>query len=130
MQRGGNRFAEVMAQRTDADLLEIATTARDDYQDEALEAAEAELSRRDLTPEIVEAAEQQLEEKRQESANRASEPLSAHWKALTFVFPGVANLFIALAVKSEGYERKYREAWRWTLYGVAAYAALGLVAVC
>ncbi len=70
-------FAEAMARHSDAELVEILTQRRDDYQPDALAAAEMELEKRNLTTEQVEQAKQSVELKIQQ---RANEPLGAGWK--------------------------------------------------
>lgn len=44
-----NEFAEVMSKRTDEELVIIVTTERDGYQDLAIEAAEAEIKKRNIS---------------------------------------------------------------------------------
>jgi hypothetical protein len=48
-----NKFAKVMAERTDAELIHIITISREDYLPEALLAAENELEKRNLSPEQI-----------------------------------------------------------------------------
>lgn len=44
-----NKFIEIMAKRSDAELIQIITISREDYLPEALLAAEKELDKRKLT---------------------------------------------------------------------------------
>jgi hypothetical protein len=122
-----NRFAEAMALRSDAELVDILTKKRDDYQPDAVAAAEIELARRKLTTKQVADAKERIELKEQAIQERANEPLGIGWKLLTFLIPGLINILIAGALKTDGYERKFREAWRWTFYGVGFYLGLGLL---
>ena len=122
-----NRFADAMAGRSDAELVEILTKRRNDYQPDALAVAEMELVKRNLTTEQVEQAKQSVELKDQEIQQRANEPLGAGWKLLTFLIPGIINFMIAGTLKADGYDRKFREAWRWTFYGFGFYLSLGLL---
>ncbi len=55
-----NPFAEAMAKRSDADLIEIVIALRDDYQPEAVVAAESELRNRHLSEEEIEKARSEL----------------------------------------------------------------------
>ncbi len=54
-----------MEQRTDSELMEILTKDRDEYQPEALKAAEAELEKRKLTVDQIESAKQEIKTKEQ-----------------------------------------------------------------
>ena len=47
-------FSEIMSKRSDIELIEIVKKNRDQYQPEAIEAAEAELKKRDLSLDKVE----------------------------------------------------------------------------
>lgn len=122
-------FKEIMAKRSDAELIEILTKKQDEYQHEALEAAKSELESRNLSTEKIRSAEQEIESKEKAVAENANLPLETTWKILTFVFPGIPNFLIARAIKAEGYERKWKEAWRWTFYGFGFYIALFLLAL-
>ena len=119
-----DKVAEIMSKRSDAELIEIVTKTRNDYQQEALDAAEKELENRNLTVEQVESAKQKIEIKQQLIEENANVSLGIGWKLLTFFLPGIVNFLVARALKGEGYERKWREAWRWTFYGIASYATL------
>lgn len=115
---------EIMAQRSDAELIEILTKKQEDYQPEALSAAEAELEKRNLSVEKIESAEQELEDKEKTIKEIANTPLGIGWKLLTFFVPGYNILYFILLKAEEGYERKWREAWHWTCYGIVFYASL------
>jgi len=117
-------FAEAMARRSDAELVEILTQRHDDYQPDTLAAAEMELEKRNLTTEQVEQAKQSVELKIQQ---RANEPLEAGWKLLTFLIPGIITSMIAATLKADGYDGKFREARRWMFYGFGFYLSLGLL---
>ena len=56
-------FTEVMSKRTDEELIEIVKVKRNDYQPEAVEAAEKELDKRQVNSEQVEQVEQELTKK-------------------------------------------------------------------
>ncbi len=45
----GNNYLEVMAKKSDSELLEIVTKLKDDYQPEAVEAAKEEIKNRNLS---------------------------------------------------------------------------------
>lgn len=90
-----NNFTSVMAKRSDLELIAIVTTQRDDYQEEALAAAEAEIAARNLTFERWHEAEAEVRRVDVDRTNRASEPLDGGWKALLFFFPGLLTLAAA-----------------------------------
>lgn len=120
-------FPKVMQAHSDAELLEIVSSQRDDYQPEALTAAEEELARRNLSPSKLKKAKAGIARKRRATRRRADEPLADGWRVFVAVFPGVMALVIARALKANGYHRKHRDVWRFTLYGTAAYALVAIL---
>lgn len=122
-----NPFTGVMAERSDLELIAIVTTQRDDYQEEAVVAAEAEIAARNLTFERRHEAEAEVRRADVARAKRASKSLDGTWKALLFFFPGLLTLAAAHKYKMSGYDRKWEDAKRWSLYGLCFYVALLLV---
>lgn len=122
-----SKFENVMTQRTDSDLMEIVTINREEYQPEAMAAAEAELKKRELTIEQIKSAEHDVKIKADFKAEIADRPLGIGWKMITFFIPGIINILIAGTLKAEGYERKWKEAWHWTFYGICFYFGLILL---
>lgn len=112
-----------MANRSYAELHEIVVKLRDEYEPEAVAAAEAEVERRNLAGEKV-APKLKSKSKKQLMEEKANAPLQIQWKILTLLLPGLLNLIIADELKAEGYERKYEEIWRWFFYGTAFYVGL------
>ena len=125
----GNRFEEVMAKRTYAELHEIVGKLRVEYEPEALAAAEAEVARRNLAGEKIEPKENIFRTKKKTIADKANAPLQIYWKIITLLFPGLLILLIADDLKAEGYERRYKEVWRWFFYGAGFYIGLLLLLV-
>ncbi len=119
-----NQFTEQMSKRTNVELLKILNEQRNDYQPEAITAAEEELGKRNLSNEQVATAKEELEAKRQFDEKRANEPLGAGWKILTAMFPGLIQIIFSGTFKADGYDRKARELVRWTLYGFIFYVGL------
>ncbi len=117
-------YTEIMAKRTDAELLEILTIKQDDYQPEAIAAAKAELENRNLTVEETESAKQEVENQEKAKIEQANIPLALSGKIFTFFSPGWGILFVARALKAEGYEQKHKDIWRWTLCGFGFYFIL------
>ena len=71
-----NRFAAIMAKRTDEELIRVVTVERGDYQAEAVEAAEAEMAKRNIDVTVVEQIKgrlaQEQEVQKQQNQNRVS----------------------------------------------------------
>ncbi|MFH2143093.1 MAG: hypothetical protein ABIJ97_11755 [Bacteroidota bacterium] len=125
-----NEFKSVMGTRTDAELIEIVTELKNDYQPDAVIAAQEEIIIRNLTPDKVKKAEEKekQEEKKAEIESRNKDntnvPLQIYWKIITLISPGLFNLLIGENYKKEGFERRYKEMWRWTFYGLGFYIFL------
>lgn len=122
-------FAAVMARKSNAELLEIADSTEDQYQAAALEAANAELASRKLTPGQLHSAIEVTERKRAETSEFASAPLQLHWIISAILCPGLLNLLLAEALRAKGMKRKAKELNRYTLWGVALYAGLILMKI-
>jgi len=116
-----NTFDKAMAKHSDSELVEITTVFRKGYQVDAVKAAEEELKKRNLTVDRLADAHKEIEAKEQARSDKENEPLQIYWIVLTFIFPGVMSLLIAGALKAEGYERRHKEIWRYTLYGFIFY---------
>ena len=124
-----NKFTEIMQQRSDAELLEIVTKLRDDYESDAVAAAETELKKRELTPDKLDQAEKEVEQKHKVIEETANQPLDIHWIVLCLLFPGLINFFLAFIFKGQGQDRKFKEAWRWTFYGFGFYISILIIAL-
>lgn len=122
-----NEFAGVMSKRTDAELIKILNSAPGDYQPAALDAAKSEFDNRGLSHEQITLAEQEIADIQLHVDSKAAEPLRAGWKALCFIIPGIPVLLIAGTLKADGYDRKAKEAFRWTLYGFIFYIGLIII---
>lgn len=119
-----NKFAEEMTKRSYTELLEIVGKLKNDYQPDAIVAAEEELKKRKPSGKIIEPAEKKSISKKQSIADKANTPLQTHWKILTLLLPGLLNLIIADDLKAEGYERQHKEIWQWFFYGLGFYIVL------
>ena len=117
-------FDTQMQQATDAELVHAAVTNRDDYQPEAVAAAEAELNRRQLPDDQFNHLKNRQIHKNHEEAYRAEIPLETGWKIFSFLFPGILQLLVAGSFKAGGYDRKANELGTWTLYGFFFYIGL------
>jgi len=124
-----NKFTEAMAQLSYDQLHEIVVKLRDEYEPEAVIAAEAEVEKRNLAGEKLVPKENETKTIKQTKTEKFNAPLQIHWKILTLLLPGLINLLIADELKAAGYDRQYREIWRWFFYGFAFYVALLILIV-
>jgi len=124
-----NKFSGVMSQRTDAELLKIVNEQRNDFQPEAVEAAELELKLRNLSNEKIQEAVQENEFNNKIEFEKANLKLGPVWKTLTFIFPGIIQIIFAGTFKADGYDRKARELTKWTIYGFCFYFGLVILII-
>ena len=120
----GNDFTEVMNKKSDSELLEIVTKLKDDYQPEAVEAANEEIKNRNLSDEKIKHAEKEIIEKKTKQKDKENEPLETVQRIMFFIFCwGVIPWLIASTFKNNGFLKKYKDAWRFMKYGFWAYVA-------
>src|SRR5215203_672912 len=110
-------FKETMKEATDAELIKIVFTEREYYQPAAVLAAEAELALRRLSADKIKVLVAVNEKQQQILGFNANIPLDTHWKVLTFILPGILQLFLSGLFRGDGYERKADELVKWTLWG-------------
>ncbi len=120
-----NKFTSSMVQLSDSELLKVVTIARNDYQPEAIEAAEIELKNRNLSVQKTEEVIKENEALEQIKMEKANKELGATLKVLSFIFPGIIQILFSRVFKADGYDRKARELIKWTFYGFGFY--LGIV---
>jgi hypothetical protein len=122
-----------IAARSDEDLYEMLFVHREDWTLEALAIAEQEWSRRELTVNKLAAVQATGDERKRQRAAIKDEPLSMGPKILFFVFNfafclGIVQLLIADSLyKSNGYERKYRDCFKWMAYGFLCLFVVSLM---
>lgn len=119
-----NEFEEIMGKQTDAALLKILKSQPGDYQPAALEAAQNEFEKRNLSNQQVISAEKEIEHEQQLKEYKADQPLNIGFKILTFIFPGIFTLIVGGALNANGQKRKYKDLLRWTFYGIGFYVGL------
>lgn len=126
-----NIFVEEMARRTDAELIAIVTSDKNDYMPAALAVAEEEVHRRGLSHEQIELYRTKSADNRRQKDQRAEKSLSFGLKAFGFFMPFTAFplLIIMGFMVSKGYKRKSREFAFWILCGMSFYVAVGLLMV-
>ena len=120
-------FAKTMQEISDTELIKILTTERDNYQKEAIDAAELEFNKRNLTTTQIENAKTYNEKEYQIQLAKSKMPLDLHWKILTAIIPGVIQLILSGLFKSEGYDRKAHDLTKWTLIGFGIYICITIV---
>jgi hypothetical protein len=105
----------------------VLTVDKDNYLPEALEAANEEFEKRNLSPEKISSLTNEVTEKKEIENKKANEPLDIAIKIATFLFPLFITLILSAYYKAGGYDRKARELAAWTLYGFCFYAAILLI---
>ena len=118
-------FEKTMEKASDTELIRIVTNP-DQYQHEAIIAAQKELSKRNIPHEQFLTIKGSVGKENDIQAYKANTPLEIHWKVLAFLFPGFVQLILASSFKAEGYERKANEVARWTFYGLGFYIAIAI----
>ena len=122
-----NKFEVIMSQRSDADLLKILNEQRNDYQPEAVIAAEIEFKKRNLNEQQIQTATIELETDKKIVSDKANEKLGGGWKTMAFIFPGLLLIIFSGTFKADGYDRKAKELVKWTLFGFGFYFGLALL---
>ena len=120
-----NDFTEVMVKRSDSELIEIVTKLKDDYQPEAVTAAELEIKKRNLSTDQIEKAQTELKQKEITIAEKENEPLGTGQKIMFFIFFwGVIPWGMAGTFKANGYLKKYKDAWKFMKYGLFTFLGI------
>jgi uncharacterized RDD family membrane protein YckC len=91
-------FTEVMSKRTDEELIEIVKVTRDDYQPEAVEAAEKELEKRQVDSDQVEQFQQKLTEKETKKQELESSKVSSWTRLVHFIVDIIAFILTAMVL--------------------------------
>jgi hypothetical protein len=105
----GYKFTEVMKERSYDELLEIVGKLRNEYQPEAVVAAELELKNRKPPVEINEPEEKKLKTNKQPVFVKANEPLEDYQKIYYLIVPHPFNFIKAKRLENEGYFCKAKE---------------------
>lgn len=122
-----NEFDDIMAKRSDEELIAILNSPEGDYKPVAIEAAQRAFERRQLSDEKIMVIKQVIEQKQEADAAKSDEPLSGFYKFFAFIFPGILVLMFAGTFKADGYDRKARELVKATLYGLAFYFGFAIL---
>lgn len=124
-----NSFGELMAQKTDEQLILIVNAADGDYQKLAVEAAQNELSKRNISQEIISQITIKQDQEKISVDEKANEPLQGFFKLilLLFVFPlagFIVKMIAAMVLEKRGYTKKANDVITWTALGIAVYIVL------
>jgi hypothetical protein len=117
-------FSERMRRVPDEELISILSS--DGFVPEAVEAARAELERRNLNPGDLVRMSAQVEEARHEEEGKAELPLSRAAKVAFFFFGFFVfwSIAVAIVLSTRGYRRKSKDAVKWMAIGTAFWIAL------
>lgn len=125
-----NNFKDVMSNNSDAQLIKIVTSDRQKYNPEALIAAEEEIEKRNLSFKDLEIAKETVQKQETQQSKIKEEPLGTVQKILFFIFFwGVLPWLLAYNYKADGYERKYKEAWKAIKYGLITWIISFLIVI-
>src|SRR5258705_9947887 len=94
-------FSESMAAASDADIIRILTSERNNYQELAIKAAERELQKRNLSIEQIEGIKKANESLQAIVEKKSTISLEFHWKMLAFMFPYIFVFVLSGFLKSE-----------------------------
>ena len=93
-------FSESMSNRTDEELIKIVTVDRNDYQTEAVEAAEKELKTRNIDATKIESVKQDIEEKETKDKEFESSIVSSWTRIIHTVVDFFGFLILAFILSS------------------------------
>ncbi len=122
---GTNPFSAVMAQKDDVELIRIVTAEKNDYQPEAIIAAEEEIKKRNISVSMYQDFAGKIEtlieiENNREEIKRRL-PLQNWIKVVAFLFPAFFFFIIGAALTMFGYQKRGKELCKWTLFGCLLY---------
>ena len=145
-------FTEVMSERSDKELIDILTINRSQYQHEAILAAEKEVERRKIDPELLAESIEQLPQEEQNQIEKAHQRFQIYHIVVTFFLPFIiiailSWLFDALKLssikqylgfpvlflvyylihrgyKNNGYLKMAADFFKWTIYSLYIYIGL------
>lgn len=149
-------FTEIMGQRSDKELAEILTTKRDEYKEEAINAALIELDKRNLdVNNFVTVEQMRVAEKAKSPIAKQDKKFNWLHKFFSFFFPGYASFTLRLVItyilempytpivsvpltiilqvlifqefKKRGYDRFAVDFKNWTLNGWIFFAGLAVL---
>jgi hypothetical protein len=118
-----------MEKLRDEELVLIASSdERDGFEDRVVEAARAEIARRGLSTSYIDDLRYEATEMRTTEDEKAYESLGSFGRILFFIFAPFLLTWLATGIlKHQGYDQKFRDAWRFILYGFGALAGIAML---
>lgn len=125
-----NQFVTVMAGKDDVELIRIVASERNNYQPEAVIAAEEELKKRNVSvsmyQDFTSKVEQLIETEKNAEEVKRKLPLQRWVKIVVFLLPFIVFVFIGIGLIMFGYQKRGKELCKWTLLGLAFYLLIAL----
>ncbi len=121
-------FAKRYSHAPDEELVSIVSA--DGFVPEAVDAAKAELARRNLSPDDFAGLSVHVKDLQRVEESRPAVPLSTAGKLAFFAFGPCLLFTLAAAVllRTSGFRRKSNDAFKWTGIGIAFWLSLGFIA--
>jgi hypothetical protein len=117
-------FNDAMVKKTDAELLNIVFGPEDEFVSEGLEAAKTEFAKRNISNDEIEKYKKYFEQEKHIKLKKSNEPLEDIWKILTFIFPGMIQIYLSAILNADGFDRKSKELAKFSLYGFGFYVGI------
>lgn len=125
-----NQFVTVMAGKDDVELIRIVASERNNYQPEAVIAAEEELKKRNVSvsmyQDFTSKVEQLIETEKNAEEVKRKLPLQRWVKIVVFLLPFIVFVFIGIGLIMFGYQKRGKQLCKWTLLGLAFYLLIAL----
>lgn len=122
-------LAKKMTKLHEEELVRIAFgDASEGFEDHYVAAARSELDRRGIAPREISDLRDELGELKIEEDWKSNEPLGITGRVLFFLFGALWLTWLAtVALKYQGYDRKFSDAWRWIFYGFGMWAVIAVL---
>lgn len=119
-----NNYRDTMSNMSSKELLKIVEIEKDDYEPNAIKAAEQELFTRSLSQEELDLIRHEIHKEMLVANQRANESLGLGLRILAALIPGVIQLIISGFLNANGYHKKAKQLTKWTLLGLLFYIIL------
>ena len=122
-----NNFEELWSKKSNEELF-YALKHSDDYEQTSIEVIQNEIKKRNLDTEQTLELEASANNLKQTENLKAEQPLQWPLRILMLVLSfGILQLILGEYYRNRGYTRKYREVWRWMLYGILFWLAVSIL---
>lgn len=122
-----DKYIAIMRFKANEELVKIVFMQREDYAKEAVVSAETELKNRNLLKANINSILDDWKNRKMIEEQKACQPLCSGVKIWVCIFPFLLNFIFSFIYKADGYDRKTKEVWKWTLYGLCLYFGLFLL---